>query len=233
MIQNQIVSNTSKIGNSGAQISKPVNVNGYYNVSGYYNLSKPFKSRRYIISLNGVLNYNNNINFIDNLKNTGRNWVIGQGVSFEVNYNDRFQVTCAANYNLNSINYGNSALNYPYGKYSSWIISNNLSVNIFKNWMLKSDFDYTINQGLTGGVGKNFAIINASLEKQIFKKKTGVIRLQAFDLLDQNSNIQRTIIGNMIIDSRSNSLSRYFMLTFTYRLQKFAGGSDRPSDPSR
>jgi hypothetical protein len=91
------------------------------------------------------------------------------------------------------------------------------------NWILKYDFNYTLNQGLTGGVDQDLAIMNGSLEKQLFKKKNGIIRLQAFDLLSQNSNINRSVSANSIIDTRSNRLTRYFLLTFTWRIQKFKG----------
>lgn len=225
-IQNQIVNNTSRIGTSGAQLTMPENVNGYYNVSGFYNLSKPYKNRRYVISLNGILNFNHNINLIDNAKNTGKNWVVGQGFNFEFNHKEWLEFSAGANYSLNAITYSNTGTNNTFrqnDKYSSWAISSNININVFKSWILKYDFQYTINHGLTGVVGKNIAIINASVEKQLFKKKNGIIRLQGLDLLNQNSNISRTVSANSIIDSRSNRLKRYFMLTFTYRLQKFAG----------
>jgi len=89
--------------------------------------------------------------------------------------------------------------------------------------VLKYDFDYTINSGLASSVSQNQAIMNASLEQQLFKKKNGIIRLEAFDLFKQNSNINRSVTANSIIDSRTNRLTRYFILTFTYRLQRFAG----------
>jgi hypothetical protein len=80
-----------------------------------------------------------------------------------------------------------------------------------------------MNNGLTGNVSRNPVIMNASIEKQLFKNKTGAIRLQAYDLFNQSSNITRSVTANSIIDTRSNKLNRYFMLSFTYRLQKFAG----------
>jgi hypothetical protein len=220
-IQNQVIYNTSPVGNSGAQITIPQNVNGYYNLSGYYNISRPFQNRKFIINLNGALNYINNINLTDNIKNTGRNWLISQGASFELNQEEWLQVSFAANYNLNSINYSGSASNFQSSQYNYWLISGNFNVDLFKTWLLKYDVEFMINQGLTGEVGKNQAIMNASIEKQLFKKKTGLIRLQALDLLDQNSNIYRSVNANSIIDSRSNKLSRYIMLTFSYRFQKF------------
>jgi len=98
-----------------------------------------------------------------------------------------------------------------------------MNLNITKTLVLKYDFDYTINSGLASGVNKNLAIMNASLEKQLFKKKNGIIRLAAYDLFNQNSNISRNVSGPSIIDTRTNRLTRYFIATFTYRLQRFAG----------
>ena len=98
-----------------------------------------------------------------------------------------------------------------------------MNLNITKTLVLKYDFDYTINSGLATSVSRNQAIMNASLEKQLFKKKNGILRLAAFDLFNQNSNISRQVQGASIFDTRTNRLTRYFMATFTYRLQRFAG----------
>ncbi len=218
-IQNQIVNNTIRIDNLGAQLTTPENVNGYYNVSGFYNFSKPYKNRTFVLSLNGNLNFSHNINFVENLKSIGRNWVVGQGFNFEFNHKDWLEFSVEANYSLNAITYDNAANNSTLqnDQYSSWTFSSHINIDIPKNWVLKYDLDYSINQGLTA------IVLNASLEKQLFKKKNGIIRLQGFDLFNQNTNITRTVSSNSITDSRSNRLNRYFMLSFIYRLQKFAG----------
>lgn len=236
-IQNQIVYNTIQLGNSGTQLTVPQNINGYYNVSGFYNISKPYKNRMYVAGLSGNLNYNHNINLVDSIKNTGNNWVASQGFTFEFNYKEWLEFGIGANYNLNLVSYKNSiasAGNLKNDQYNSWGLTSNIVIDIPKNWILKSDLEYTTNKGLTGGVGKNVAIVNASLERQLFKKKNGILRFQGFDLLNQNSNISRTINSNSITDSRITKLNRYFMLSFTYRLQKFSGKkSQQKITPSR
>ncbi len=224
-IQNQIVNSTMKIDTFGSQLTTPQNVNGFYNVSGFYNLSKPFNNRKFVVSLSGNVNFNHNINFVDNIKNIGKNWIVTQGFNFELNQKEWLEFTLGANYSLNSIVYDNAGKSNALqnDQYSSWSISSNANIDIPKNWVLKYDLEYIINQGLTGLVGKNLVVLNASLEKQLFKKKNGIIHLQGFDLFNQNSNINRTVNSNTITDSRSTRLNRYFMLSFTYRLQKFAG----------
>lgn len=225
-IQNQIVNNIS-FDNRGSQTSIPKNVNGYYNVLGFYTFSKPYKNRKYVITLNGTANYNHNINLVNNEKSIGSNWVFSQGTTFEYNIKDWFTLGTGVSYSLNDVKYkgvdNTKASSLQNTSSNAWTLSNNLEATIKKSWLIKYDFDYTLNNGLAAGVTQNLAIMNASIEKQLFKKKNGIFKLAAFDLFNQNTNINRTVTGNSILDTRTNRLTRYFMFTFTYRLQKFVG----------
>ena len=230
--RNRIVNNNIRLGTSGAQLSIPENVNGFYNTNAFYTWSKPYKNRRYILSLNGTLNYNHNISLIDSQRITGNNWILSQGLAFEWNHKEWLELGAGVNYNLNSVTYntkGNTITGLQNQDYDSWVLSSNISMDITKTLIVKFDFGYTINSGLNGSVAKNPVILNASLEKQLFKKKNGIIKLQAFDVFDQNSNISRNVSANSIVDSRSNRLTRYFMLGFTYKVQKFKGPQQKAS----
>ena len=231
--QNRIVNNTVLLDNSGAVLITPENVNGYYNVTGFYNYSRPYNNRQFVISLNGVLNFNHNISLVNGMRNVGKNWGIGQGLNFEFNHKEWLELVIGSNYNLNSITFSNRPANTSFqnDEYSTWNITSNLMVDIPRNWIMRYDFEYIINQGLAGEVGKNVANLNASIEKQLFKNRNGIIRLQAFDLFDQNSNIIRTVTDNSIIDSRSSRLNRYFMISFSYRIQKFSGKEREEKTP--
>ena len=255
-IKNQIVNKSAKLGNNGSSISIPENVNGYYNLLGFYAFSRPYKNRKYVITLNGSANYNHNINLTDSVNRTGNNlvqnlaltkvignnWVLSQGVNFEFNYKEWLELGTGVTYSMNDVKYknasGSGSSAFINSSSNAWTFSNNINIDITKTLILKYDLDYTINSGLASSVSRNLAIMNASLEKQLFKKKNGVLKLAAYDLFKQNSNISRSVSANYITDTRSNKLTRYFMATFTYRLQKFAGvqtqgagfkgGSDRP-----
>jgi len=240
-IRNQIVNKTAKRDSLGSVISIPENANGYYNVLGFYAYSKPYKNRKYVLTFNGSLNFNHNISLTDSVrivgnsleqnlnqnKINGNNWIITQGFNFEYNYKEILELGTGISYSLND-NKFKSATSKPLTGFqntssNAWTFSSNMNLNITKTLVLKYDFDYTINAGLASGVNKNLAIMNASLEKQLFKKKNGIIRLAAYDLFNQNSNISRNVSGPSIIDTRTNRLTRYFIATFTYRLQRFAG----------
>lgn len=240
-IRNQIVNKTARRDNSGATISIPENVNGYYNVLGFYAYSKPYKNRKYVVTFNGSLNFNRNISLTDSVqilgntlienlnrnKINGNNWIITQGLNFEYNYKEILELGTGLSYSLNDNTYksatGKTLTGFKNTTSNAWTFSSNINLNITKTLVLKYDFDYTINTGLANGVSQNLAIMNASLEKQVFKKKNGVIKLAAFDLFKQNSNINRNVSGTSIVDTRTNRLTRYFIASFTFRLQRFAG----------
>jgi len=240
-IKNQIVYKTARLGNAGTSISIPENVSGYYNALGFYTFSRPYKNRKYVITVNGSANYNHNISLTDSVmlagnnltenldlrKIIGSNWIVSQGLNFEFNYKEWLELGTGVSYSINDNKYkgadGKDLSSFQNSSSNAWTISNNINVDLTKRLVLKYDFDYTINSGLASSVTKNLAIMNASLEQQLFKKKNGIIKLAAYDLFKQNSNISRSVNANSIIDTRTNRLTRYFMLTFTYRLQKFQG----------
>src|SRR5690606_1415174 len=82
----------------------------------------------------------------------------------------------------------------------------------------------TTNTGYNSAIGADPFIINAYIEKQFLKGRNGAIRFQAFDLLNEQTNVSRNVTDNLISDSRTNRLGQYFMLTLSYRFQNFAGG---------
>ncbi|MFZ4058145.1 MAG: outer membrane beta-barrel protein [Ferruginibacter sp.] len=233
-IDNQIVNNRINSGN-GVTLSIPQNVDGFYNVLGFYTFSKPFKKRKYILTLTGTVNYNHNVNLIDSIRNIGQNWVASQGVTLEFNYKNWLQWGGGINYSVNAVRYttpkGSSTISTLQNASSNALtLSSNINIDLPKNWVLTYDIDYTINNGLSSTVGGNLAIFNASIEKQLFKKKNGILKLSAYDIFNQNTNIMRSVSANTIVDSRSLRLARFFMFTFTFRLQKFKG--QRPKTPS-
>jgi len=232
-IRNQIVNNLVRLDSSGAQLSIPENVNGFYNVLGFYTWSKPFKKRKYVLTLTGNLNFNHNINLVDSIENTGRNWVASQGFIFEFNHKTWLQWGLGASYSLNDVRYstpeGKPLSLLPNTRSSALTISSNIDLDLPHGWILKYDLDYTLNYGLNAAVTRNQAIFGASVEKQLFKKKTGSLKLAGIDLFNQNAAISRSVTGSQITDSRSNRLARYFMLSFTWRLQRFQG--QRPATP--
>jgi hypothetical protein len=115
--------------------------------------------------------------------------------------------------------------------YGSWTITSNSRVDLKGGWIFRYDLEYIINRGLSSSVNQNITLWNASFEKTMFKKKNGMLRISGFDIFKENKSIARSINGNNIVDTKVNRLTRYFMMTFTYRINKFSGVQSSGSQP--
>jgi hypothetical protein len=110
----------------------------------------------------------------------------------------------------------------------------NLDFNLFlpANFTLGSTVSYTGNSGRAAGFNPNFTLWNAYIAKSLLKNKRGEVRISAYDLLNQNTGLDRTANGNFVQDTRYLVLKQYFMLTFTYNLSKFGNiGGGRGTGP--
>jgi hypothetical protein len=215
----KIVNNTRII--DAKQETKYLNSDGFYTITGFYNISKPFQNRKYVFNVGGNVTYFNNISFVDDEKNQGKNWLLGQRLAIDYKAKKWLESTLAVNYSLNN---SRNSLSKDLNSNSTAItLSHNSRIFLPKNWIFNYDLDKTFNNGLAQNVNSNPFIITANIEKQLFKKKNVSLKLQAIDLLNENTNINRSVTGYSIVDTRTNRLGRYFMATAVLRLNKFNG----------
>ncbi|MBK1441130.1 outer membrane beta-barrel protein [Parapedobacter sp. ISTM3] len=250
LAEDKIVTNRTTIPNHPTlgvvQETEYLNTSGFYNARGFYNFSKPFSNRTYTISYGGMVMYNNNVSFttsdvatpgaepdFQTLRNIAKNWLISQNINFRYNPSEFVEVVPGIRYTYNTTTNTVVSRNNADNNISTWAFTLNGSVNLSPTWIFGADLAKTTNNGYSASVQANPFIINSYIEKQFFKGRTGAIRFQAFDLLNEQINVSRNVTENMIVDSRSNRLARYFMLTVSYRFSNFAGGNmfDRPGGP--
>ncbi|MFC0317270.1 outer membrane beta-barrel protein [Olivibacter oleidegradans] len=203
------------------QETRYLNTGGNYNARGFYHYAKPFNNRKYVVSLRGSANFNNNISYANSVENEAKNWVLNQGLNVQINPKDWLEIRPGIDFTYNTTK--NSLQNRSNQNITTWAASMYGNIYITPTLLWNFDVAKTSNNGYEGNVQANPLIINTFIEKQFFKNKNGMLRLQAFDLLNEQVSISRSVTENRISDSRTNRLARYFMLSFTYRFQKFAG----------
>ena len=120
---------------------------------------------------------------------------------------------------VNNTNGLNASLNT---NYMSHYIRANINYT-GKVWFAGTSVRYQGNAGIAAGFNRAFTVWNAEVGRKFLKDNRGEIRIVAYDLLNQNDNIQHTVTDTYIQDTRTNLLRRYALLVFTYRLRNFAG----------
>jgi Outer membrane protein beta-barrel family/Carboxypeptidase regulatory-like domain len=97
-------------------------------------------------------------------------------------------------------------------------------------WLIAANFDYIYTYTYTKSptYTAHIPLLTPSIAKQLFKKKNGEIRFTVFDVFDKNTSVSKTVAaGGAETYQRTNVLTRYAMLTFTYNLNNFQGANQR------
>jgi hypothetical protein len=214
--------------------SNYMNVNGYYQASGNVLFAKPWAARKYTLLLGANVTYTNNLSFTNSvdannvaspfLKNTAKNIAFAPNPRFRINILDKIDLEAGTRYTINKTT--NSLADNSMFNGNTNIRTLELTFNgkhyFWKDWTLSYDFTRTVNYGYTFAV-PNPNVLNAFIERRFLKQNAATIRVQGFDLFNQNTGFSFSTANNSTTQSQVNRLGRYFLLTFTYRLQKFAG----------
>ncbi len=206
----------------GSQLTLPVNINGYYSIRAYGAWSRTIKKIN--MSLNGGANISHIPSLIQMgntkaLTNIATNPTSNLGLSIASNISERMDFTLNGNvaYNqvINSIQKNN---NQTYMNYTSRVAINWMPS---KKWVMNSDITYQAYTGLSRSFNQQFYLWNAGIGYKFMKGNAGELRVTAYDILNQNRSIQRTVSQAYYEDVKTQVLTRYLMLTFTYKLRKF------------
>jgi hypothetical protein len=222
---------------------KYLNSDGYYTAGANFLYSKPWSERKYTLIFGGQVNYTNNIGFsqtVDSLNNTSpiekniaKTLTVAPQLRFRMNVTD---VIDAEVFSRLSLNKTNNSLNTPLTNQNTNIRSLDLGINgknyVWKDWTLSYDYTKTLNYGYSSSINvKNPNIFNTYVERRFLKDHRGTLRFAAYDLFNENTGFSTVTNGSTVTQTNVNRLGRYYLLTFTFRLQKFSGKT--PSNPDR
>ena len=204
--------------NQGAQLSNYVNMNGYKNGRGFLTYSIPLTKIKCNLSFNGSCNYSLTPALINGLTNNSQNINFGPGSTFSSNISEKLDFTIAYNGSYNIIS--NSIQQQADDNYFTHTASFKINCLPYKGIVLNSSIDQLFYTGLNQAYNTNFLLWNASVGYKFLKNKSLETKISVFDILNQNTSVNRAVTETYIEDSKTNVLKQYFMLTVTYNIKK-------------
>jgi hypothetical protein len=215
-------------------LTQYANTNGFNTTSAQLTYAKPWDNRKFTIYFRGTVTYANNIGLLTNVdsttyaqttqKNVSKNLQFTPQLQFRVDITDHVDAQFLTNYAINNTsNSVSDSLTNSAEHLRTWNIGVN-GKNYFGDWTFSYDYTHATNYGYEASLKiTNPNILNVYVERRFMKDHRGTIRLSAFDLFNQNTGFTSSENASSITESHVNRLARYYLATFTLRLEKFAG----------
>ncbi|MCF8237357.1 MAG: TonB-dependent receptor family protein [Saprospiraceae bacterium] len=197
--------------------SKTINYKGGQSASASVNYGFPIIKNQFTINLNYGYSWNKRfalVNTIENATLSNGHW--GQ-LRLNITPSEKLTLYLTGRFNLTDTKYSiNAEQNQTLFNQTYSVDLNTIVVwGVFAN----VHFDYDIYQNDRFGFNQDVPILSASLYKVLFPNKRGEIRLSGYDLLNRNLGVNQYASANMVRETRTSTLARYYMLSFTYNLQ--------------
>jgi hypothetical protein len=223
---NKIVNDDRIDAASGVRTTKPVNVGGIYNVNSDVSFGFPVRALHGTINFSAFTAYLRNKQFVNGTENVIDNLSIGPDIRLDMAMGEKINLSLGGGINYNKANYSLPSARDV--EYLSQHYSTDFDWQLPANFYLNTSFVYTINNQLNSGFNAKVPFWNASLSKQFLRFNRGELKLKAYDILNQNLGISRNANSNYIEDIRRINLRRFFLLSFTYSLNKNGVGQSGP-----
>ncbi len=211
--------------NGGTQLISPVNLSGNWNVRGFVIHSFPVKFIKSNLSTRSGVQYSRVPALINNQTNFSNTTILTEKVTISSNISKKIDFTLGYSANYNIVK--NTILPVLNNNFFFHSATAKLTWIFGKNIVFRTDVNQTLYSGLSDAFNQDYLLWSASIGKKFLKGNAGEFSLSVFDLLNQNNSINRLVTQTFVEDTRTQVLNRYFMLTFTYTLRAFKGGSKK------
>ncbi len=203
----------------GTQLTKPVNLQGYWNGRGFVTYALPVSKIKCNLNFNAAATYSRIPALINNKSNIANTYNVSGGFGLSSNISEKVDFNIAYNANYSSVNNSlqvQSNTNYFYHTATlkfNWMF--------WKGLVFNTNLTHTLYSGLSKSYNQRYFLVNGSLAYKFLKTQALEAKVSVVDALAQNTTISRNVTETYIEDSQTKALTRYYMITLTYNLKKF------------
>ena len=229
---NSISNKTTYNSETGGRITKPENINGNWNGMVGFMFNTALDSAAFFnVNTFTNLNYAHNVGYVSVDMNSDSQksvtTTLGVMERLAASYrNDwlEFELSGSVNYN-----HSRSELQKN-NNLDTWMFTYGGMIGLTAPWgtSLTTNMNMQSRRGYNdASMNTNELIWNAQLSQSFLKGNALTISLQLYDILQQQSNISRSITASMRTDTEYNAINSYGMVHVIYRLNLFGGKAGR------
>ena len=206
----------------GSQLTRPVNLEGYYTGRTFMTLGLPVTFIKSNLNLSGGYTYGRTPALINNIENISNNYTYTGSAVLGSNISENLDFTLSYTGNYNKVT--NSLQGQADQAYFYHTAGLKLNYVFLGGFIFNTQLTNTFYTGLSSSnYNQNFVLWNAAFGYKFLKGKNLELKVTSFDLLGQNKSISRSVSETYIEDDRTLVLQRYFMLNLTYTIRAFKG----------
>jgi len=216
---NDKITNATSIDEQLRRTTTPVNVSHETALKASVQYGAPVKPLKLKFNLKLNSRYTQRLLYVNDKLNNVNDWRAGVDFSIENRRKEKLDALLGFRLNNTTTDWSlNTSLDQQFVNQQYYT---DLKYTPSSKWLIETQFDYTIYSAETFGERMVVPLWKAGITRYILKNNRGRIRVSAFDLLDKNISIVRSSSLNYLEEQRSNTLNRYFLLTFGYSLSGF------------
>lgn len=210
----------------GSQLTKPVNLNGYYTARMFFVYGFPLKAIKSNVNVNGGINYGHTPSIINAMVNKSNSYALNGGAFIGSNISDKLDFSIG--YNAGYTIVKNDVQKQSDNNFFNQTTTFKINWIFWKGFVLNTDFNQTLYNGLTQNYNQQYFLWNAYIGYKFLKNNALEAKISIFDILNQNRSIGRNVTGSYTEDYNTTVLRRYALFTLTYTLKNFKAGSTAP-----
>jgi Outer membrane protein beta-barrel family len=195
----------------------PQNISGGQNLGAYFDFGFPIVKTKVAANLGFNGNIGKNLIYINSILNNNNNTNLGLNANLNFTPVDWFSM-------FNNIGFSNNVSKYSIGttqnqRFTSTRIGSNMVIQMPKLFFFTADLNYNRYENKGLNFKQSVPLLNLSTYKLSGKAKKSEIRISLYDTFKKNAGINQNAFQNVISSSRTQTLSRYAMLTYTYNMK--------------
>ncbi len=211
------ITNAQYIDEQRIRTTTPVNVDNNLSVRGNATFSFPIQKINSRLSFGSNVMNTRTINLLNDLENQIDQVVVGGNIRYNFRFKEVVDISMSSQLNQQKTVY---EFDQPNQVFFNQAYSAESNLTILKNYQFNTTFDHLIYTNEATDYRETIPLLNLSVSRFLLKNKKGELKFSVNNLLDQNLGITQTANSNYFERQTINSLGRYYMVSFTYALNK-------------
>jgi len=229
IVSGQIISNTIQVPipllSSFYNERHYLNIDGNYSANGNYNIAKQLNDKKYTLKYSGNISFNHNLTMSNDIIYHSDSWRIGQRFGPQINPAEWCEINPTINYSI-----ARSFFTQPNARNAdtkTTALTVDGTFYLPKAWRISYDASKNYIQGVGTNVTPNPFVVDASIERAFLAKHNLTLRVQAFDIFNQNNFVNQSVSSTSVSYTNTNVNSRYLFVSLIINLQKWSGTPKR------